>query len=196
METVEIIAQIAGVFGMIFISTSFQYKTQRNLILSQMVGATFFFLNFLLLGIAAGTVLIGAIMNLIGILRAVVFSNKDKFHADKPIWLIGFIAAYFVSYVLVFTLFGTSVNAKNIIVEALPVIGMTSSTIAFLSKEAKQTRRLGFITSPSWLIYDAINLSIGGVITEVLSLASITLGIIRHDLKGKNTVESNSVSKQ
>ena len=117
METIEIIAQIAGVFGMIFISTSYQHKKQRNLIISQMVGAAFFFVNFLLLGIAAGTVLIGAIMNLLGILRAVVFSNKEKFHAEKPIWLIGFIAAYFVSYVLVFTLFGTSLNAKNIIVE-------------------------------------------------------------------------------
>ena len=192
METIEIIAQIAGVFGMIFISTSYQHKKQRNLIISQMVGAAFFFVNFLLLGIAAGTVLIGAIMNLLGILRAVVFSNKEKFHAEKPIWLIGFIAAYLVSYVLVFTVFGTSLNAKNIIVEILPVIGMTSSTIAFFSKEAKQTRRLGFITSPSWLIYDAITRSIGGVITETLSLISITLGIIKHDLKKKGQSEIKS----
>ena len=192
MGTIEIIAQIAGVFGMIFISTSYQYKTQRNLIISQMVGASFFFINFLLLGIAAGVVLIGAIMNLLGILRAVVFSNKEKFHADKPIWLIGFIAAYVISYVLVFTLFGTSVTPKNVIVEILPVIGMTSSTIAFFSKEAKQTRRLGFITSPSWLIYDAITLSIGGVVTETLSLISITLGIIKHDLKKKGQSEIKS----
>ena len=192
METIEIIAQIAGVFGMIFISTSYQHKKQRNLIISPMVGAAFFFVNFLLLGIAAGTVLIGAIMNLLGILRAVVFSNKEKFHAEKPIWLIGFIAAYLVSYLLVFTVFGTSLNAKNIIVEILPVIGMTSSTIAFFSKEAKQTRRLGFITSPSWLIYDAITRSIGGVITETLSLISITLGIIKHDLKKKGQSEIKS----
>lgn len=191
MEPIEIIAQIVGVFGMIFISTSYQHKKQRNLIISQMIGSAFFFINFLLLGIAAGVVLIGAIMNFIGIFRALVFSNKEKFHAEKPIWLFSFVAAYLVSYVLVFTLFGTDPNAKNLILEALPVIGMASSTFAFFSKEAKMTRRLGFITSPSWLVYDIINLSIGGIITEVLSLISITVGIIRHDLKGKDATETH-----
>ena len=192
MEPIEIIAQIMGGFGMVFISTSYQYKKQRNLIISQMVGSAFFFVNFLLLGIAAGTVLIGAIMNLMGILRAVVFSNKEKFRADKPIWMIGFIAAYLVSYALVFTVFGTEATPKNLIVEALPVIGMTSSTVAFYSTEAKRTRYLGFITSPSWLIYDAITFSIGGVVTEVISLVSITVGIIRHDLKKKGQSETKS----
>ena len=156
-----------------------------------MLGSAFFFINFLLLGIAAGTVLIGAIMNLLGIFRAAVFANKEIFRADKPIWIYIFIGAYLISYALVFTVFDAPVNAKTFIVEALPVIGMASSTFAFFSKEAKMTRRLGFITSPSWLVYDIINLSIGGIITEVLSLISITVGIIRHDLKGKDATETH-----
>lgn len=194
MDPIEIVAQVFGGLGMIFISTSYQHKKQRNLILSQMFGSAFFFINFLLLGIAAGTVLIGAIMNLLGIFRAAVFANKETFRSDKPIWIYMFIGAYLISYALVFTVFDAPVNAKTFIVEALPVIGMASSTIAFFSKEAKQTRRLGFITSPCWLVYDIINLSIGGIVTEVVSLVSIAIGIIRHDLKGKNTASEDVVS--
>ena len=194
MEPIEIVAQVFGGLGMIFISTSYQHKQQRNLILFQMLGSAFFFINFLLLGISAGTVLIGAIMNLLGIFRAAVFANKETFRADKPIWIYIFIGAYLISYVLVFTVFGTPANAKNLIVESLPVIGMASSTIAFFSKEAKQTRRLGFITSPCWLVYDIINLSIGGIVTEVVSLASIIIGIIRHDLKGREAVKISAAS--
>lgn len=183
MEPIEIIAQIAGIFGMAFISTSYLHKKHRRIVLSYMAGASFFFINFLLLGIAAGKVLIGAILNFIGIFHAFVFANRKKFHADNPIWIGVFVTTYLISYTLVFTLFGTSPSPRNFIVEALPVIGMTSNTFAFFSGDAKKTRRLAYITSPSWLIYDAISHSIGGVITESISLISITVGIIRHDLK-------------
>ena len=183
MQHLEIIAQIMGIFGMIFISSSYLFKKQRTLIVVQLFGAGFFTLNFLLLGIAEGVFLIGALMNFLGVLRAIVFSNKEKFRADKRIWLIGFTAAYFVSYALVFWVFGTKPTAKNLLTELLPAIAMTSSTVAFFKPNASTTRKLGFITSPCWLVYDIINFSLGGIITEVLSLTTITVGIIKHDLK-------------
>ena len=34
--------------------------------------------------------IVGGILNFIGIIRALVFMNKEKLHADKPIWLWGF----------------------------------------------------------------------------------------------------------
>lgn len=187
MEPIEIIAQIAGLFGMSFNVFSYQQKKQRNLIICQLFGTSFFFVNFLLLGIAEGVLLIGAVMNLIGIVRSIVFSNKEKFRVDKHIWkhiwLVGFIASYVISYILAFTVFGTTWNFKNAVLELLPVIGMTSGTIAFFKTEASVTRKLGFITSPTWLIYDIFNLSIGGIVTEALSLVSIVVGMIRHDIK-------------
>ena len=190
MQPIEIIAQIMGVFGMIFISSSYLFKAQRSLILTQMLGAGFFFVNFLLLGIASGVLLIGAVMNLLGVLRAIVFANKKLFHADRRIWLFGFITTYAMCYVIAFVVFGTPPSTKNFVIELLPVIGMTSSTVAFFKTEAKATRRLGFITSPCWLVYDFFNLSIGGVITEVLSLVSIVAGTIKHDIVKKQRQNS------
>ena len=69
MEPIEIIAQIAGILGMIFNSLSYQQKKQRNLILFHFFGSGFFFVNFLFLGIAQGVLLIGAVMNLLAVLR-------------------------------------------------------------------------------------------------------------------------------
>ena len=189
MEPIEIIAQIAGLFGMAFNVFSYQQKKQRNLIICQLFGASFFFINFLLLGIAEGVLLIGAVMNLMGIVKSIVFLNKEKLRVDKriwkQIWLVGFIASYVVSYVLAFTVFGTVWNLRNAVLELLPVIGMTAGTVAYFKTEAKATRKLGFIISPSWLVYDIFNLSIGGIITEALSLVSIVVGIVRHDIKKK-----------
>ncbi len=182
----DIVAQIFGIFGMIFMISSFQVKRQRGLIIVQLVSATFFFLNFLFLGIAAGKVLSGMILNFIAILRCVVYSNKEKFRADKKIWLFGFIASYFLAYAAIFTLLGTEATVENLFIEILPVIGMTSSNIAFFKNDARSVRLLGFISSPTWLIYDIIYSSIGGVITESLSLVSIIVGLIRYDIGKKH----------
>ena len=189
MEALEIIAQIFGIIGMVFMISSYQVKSQKGLITVQLFGAIFFFINFLLLGVVKGVVLIGAVLNFIGILRCIVFSNKEKFHAEKKIWLIGFIISYFVAYALVFTVLGTEPTTRNLIVELFPVIGMISANIAFFKKDARSIRLLGFITSPAWLIYDIINFTLGGVITESLSLVSIVLGIIRYDIKKKGEEE-------
>ena len=185
METIEIIAQVFGIFGMVFMISSYQVKSQRGLIFVQLFGAAFFFLNFLLQGIASGMVLAGMVLNFIGILRCIVFSNKEKFHANNKAWLVGFIASYFIAYALIFTVLGTEPSAENFLIEILPVIGMTSSNIAFFKEDAKSVRLLGFITSPAWLLYDIFRFTLGGIITEILSLISIVVGLVRYDLKKK-----------
>ena len=189
METLEIIAQVLGIVGMLFMISSYQVKGQRGLIVVQLFGAVFFFLNFLLLGIASGMVLAGMILNFIGILRCIVFSNKARFHADNKVWLVGFISAYLISYALIFTVLGVEATVENLIIELLPVIGMTSSNIAFFREDAKSVRLLGFIASPAWLVYDVFRFSIGGILTEALSLVSIIVGLIRYDIKRKEKTE-------
>lgn len=123
----------------------------------------------------------GGLLNAVGIVRALVFLYKDKLKSDHVLWLIGFILIYALSYVLTFTLLGKEFNAANAIVEILPVIGMTATTFAFRSKTAKTTRLLGLVSSPSWLIYNIVNFSIGAICCEVFSLISIIIGFIRLD---------------
>ncbi len=155
---------------------SYQQKTQKRAIAFQLGGSILFAVNYLMLG-----AIVGGILNAVGTVRALVFLNREKLRATHPVWLAGFTAAYLLSYVLTFTVFGKEATAFNFIVEFLPVIGMTATTISFRLSDAKAIRRFGLISSPSWLIYNIVSFSVGAIICEVLSLCSIFIGMFRLD---------------
>lgn len=176
MNTTALIAQIVGLFAMAFNIFSYQQRTQKRAIAFQLGGSTLFAVNYLMLG-----AVVGGILNAVGIVRALVFLNREKLKATKPAWLIGFTAVYLASYVLTFTVFGKEPTPFNLIVEFLPVIGMTATTISFRLSDAKAIRRFGLISSPSWLVYNIVSFSVGAIICEVLSLCSILIGMLRLD---------------
>ena len=95
MTTTEIIAQAIGIFAMCFNLFSYQQKTRKGAIICQLFGTILFTVNFFLLG-----AIVGALMNFIGAVRAVIFINKEKLRADHIAWFIGFTAVYIVSYIL------------------------------------------------------------------------------------------------
>lgn len=177
----EVFAQIIGIAAMAIAILSFQCKSQKTHIAMQLSSTTLFALSFLMRGLITG-----ALLNFIAAIRALVYLNKQKLHADRPIWLIGFIITYIATYVLSFTVFGTAPTVFNFIVELLPVIGMTASNIGLYKKDAKSVRQFGLIASPSWLVYNISSLSIGAIICETFSIFSILIGIARHDIKKKD----------
>lgn len=178
MDTIEITAQIIGIVAMFFNLFSYQQKTRKGAIICQLFGTILFTVNFFMLGAT-----VGAIMNFIGALRAVIFINKEKLKADHVGWFIGFTVIYLASYVLTFTVLDKEPTAVNFILEFLPVIGMVATTHSYRLTDAKAIRKFGLISSPVWLIYNIANLSVGAIICEVLSLASIIIGIVRLDKK-------------
>jgi len=178
MNHPELLAQSIGILAMAFNILSYQQKTQKRVIGFQLMGGLLFSINFFLLG-----AMVGAILNVVAAVRAVVFLQKEKLNSNHPAWLIGFTAVYFASYVLTFTLFGKPATAGNLIVELLPVIGMIATTISFRFTDAKTIRRYGLISSPCWLVYNIANFSLGAICCEVLSLGSIVLGMLRLDRK-------------
>ena len=176
MTTIEITAQAIGIAAMCFNLFSYQQKTRKGAIICQLFGTILFTINFFLLG-----AVVGAMMNFIGAIRAVIFINKDKVRADHIAWFIGFTAVYLVSYILTFTVFGKEPSAINFILEFLPVTGMIATTYSYRLTDAKAIRKYGLISSPVWLIYNIASFSVGAIICEVLSLASIIIGIVRLD---------------
>lgn len=178
METYEIIAQALGIIAMSINIISYQQKEQRKIIIMQLFGSTLFAVNMFMIGAT-----VGGILNAVGAVRAIVYSNKKKFRADKLIWVFVFGILSLTSYVLTFTIFGKEPTVTNIIVEFLPLIGMLATGIGFYLTEAKTVRRMGLISSPSWLIYNIFNFAIGGIICEILAIFSIIIGMLRHDRK-------------
>lgn len=182
MNLYDIIAQGLGIIAMAFNIFSFQQKTSTKVILCQMFGGILFSASFFMLGAT-----VGGILNAIAAFRAIIYIYEEKFHAKHMAWLIFFFSLFVASYILTFTVFGKEFNLKNAIIELLPVIGMTASTISFRLNNAKAIRRYGLISSPSWLIYNVINVAVGAIVCEALSLISIFIGMLRFDIRKKDS---------
>ena len=178
MEIKEIIAQGIGILAMVFNILSYQGKKQKTVIALQLIGGALFAVNFWMIGAK-----IGGILNVIAVIRAVLFLFKDKVKADSIIWLIGFILSYIAVYVLTFTVFGTELTPWHLVRELLPVVGMTALSVGFRLKDAAGIRKCGLISSPAWLIYNIAVGSWGAIVCESLTLISIVVGMFRHDKK-------------
>lgn len=174
----ELLAQGLGLVGMALNLISFQLREQKKLIRLQFFSSIVFALHYLLLDATTGCVL-----NIVGICRAFVFSNKDKPWAQKKGWLYLFIAAYVGVYIMTFAVLGKPWTVYNALLEMLPVIGMTATTIGFRLENAAKVRLLSLTNAPTWLTYNLFNRSIGGALTEVFCLISVVVGIIRLDIK-------------
>lgn len=177
-----VIAQSIGIVAMMFNIFSYQQKKAKHIIACQLFGATFFAISYFMLG-----AYIGAILNCIGVVRALLFLKKEKLHMDHIAWLVAFCAMYFGAFLLTFTVFGQEPTVKNLIIECLPVIGMVSTNLAFRHNEAKIIRRFGLVSSCSWLIYNVIAMAVGAILCEVFSLVSIFIAMYRFD---RNTEKS------
>ena len=168
-----IIAQAFGIAGMTLNAISYQAKKQRTIILLQFFGGAFFVINMYMLN-----AYMGALLNAIGVVRAAVYANKDKIRNLKLCSGL-FIAAFLLSYVAVFTVFNKELTLLNILVELLPLAAMTTMTIAFSLPSAQTVRRFALFASPCWLIYNIVNLSIGGILCESFSILSAITALVR-----------------
>ena len=179
---IEIIGQGLSIFGMVVMFLSFQQKKQSTLLAFIICSCTIFAISYLLLGAYIGTIL-----NAIGIFRAITFLYKDKFNTNHIAWLIGYIVVFIIIYVLTFTVFKVKPTPLNFVIEILPIIGMTAQHISYRKNNTKSTRKYALISSPSWLIYNIYYMSIGASICEALNIFSIIIGMLRLDVKKKNT---------
>ena len=178
MKPIEIIAQAIGIVAMVFNILSYQGKKQKTVITLQLFGGLLFAVNFWMIGAK-----VGGVLNVIAVIRALIFLFKDKLKAESVFWLIGFVLSYIVVYILTFTTFGTELTPWTLIRELLPVIGMTALSVGFRLKDAANIRKYGLVSSPAWLIYNIAVGSWGAIICETLTLISIFVGMFRHDKK-------------
>jgi len=172
-----IVAQILGILAMAANIIAFQFKQKKHVLLCQLAGSVLFAFNMFMLD-----ALMGGILNIVGIARALVYMKKDRLRMPVK-WVNAlFILLYSSSYILVFAVFGKAPTWQNLIVEFLPIIGMSVMTIGLSGSNARAIRICGFINSPCWLVYNYINFSIGGILCEVFSIVSAVSAFLRLDV--------------
>ncbi|MDD6308431.1 MAG: YgjV family protein [Clostridia bacterium] len=162
------LAQAIGVIALLIAILSFQKNTQKKIVSMQMISSVFFTVHFYLLG-----ALSGAVLNFIGIFRAMVFRNKGQAWASSKIWLVVFCGLFI----------GVGIWSWAAWYSALPILGMLFTTAAFWVENPKIVRVLSACSSPCWLIYNLITRSYPGVLTELFVLSSILVAAFRYDFK-------------
>lgn len=175
---IEIIAQGISLIGMAINVLSFQRKEQRQIVFMQLIGSTFFGISYIMIG-----AYVGGLLNVVSMIRAVAYWQRERFRAEKIYWVYGVGVASLCVYALSFAVFGTEPSVKNLIIELLPAIAMVLSTVGFYLGSARAVRFIGITASPLWLVYNLFNFNIGGIIAECIALVSIIIGILRYDLK-------------
>jgi hypothetical protein len=173
----NLLAQLIGFGGTALTIIAYQQNKRKNILLCTVISASLFTIHFILLGAYTG-----AIMNLLAGLRSLVFMNNTKKWARSKAWVAVFMIVYTVACIATWDKWYS----------VLPLIAMLLTTISNWMQSEKKIRFLTFPNSPCWLVYNILNGSVAGIITEIFVMSSLIIAIIRFDLrkpKVKNEVE-------
>lgn len=169
VEIKEIIGQIFGIFGLLMFVLSFQCKDSKKLIFVQGIGGMMFFINFLLIG-AYG----GALFNLTILIRGLLYMK-----IDGKVWKPVFVEVLFtVAYVYSLTL--VKGDILQIVLTTLPYVSLLIMSVLMWKQNGKLIRYFQIATlSPSWLIHNIFNFTLGGILAEILNMISAIVSLVR-----------------
>lgn len=174
MTPYDFFAQTFGIIGLVLIVYSFQCKKNKNFFLFQGLGGLFFFVNFLMLGAYAG-----ALFNLIGLVRALFFAGKKPKLYSLILINSLFLGAFIFSLTLIWG------NLLQIVLSTFTFASIFTMSIFMYLGNGKHIRYFQFsVVSPSWLIYNIFNFSIGGIICEIFNILSVIVSFIRFGKDG------------
>lgn len=158
-------AQFVGCIALGFGVAAFQMRTRTAVLAVMGTANVFWALHFLLLGAYTG-----AALNLVSIARNAAFMRwKDRYPGPLlPALVIAVLSA-------------AAAATWRGPVSAIALTAATCGTIAFWQRHPRNTRRWSLLSSPLWLTHNALQGSYPGVAIELLVLASIVVGIWRHD---------------
>lgn len=166
------VGQGIGVIALLCAMASYQMKSRKGIVTLQIVGCTLFAIHFLLIG-----ALTGALLNVLAACRAAVFFFKDRKWCRTEIFVPLFIV---LSIAAVIPTWDGPLSL-------LPMAGMICTTFSIASAKTFAIRMRALPSSPLWIVYNAINKSVAGVVTEVFVMTSIVVALIRfHVSKEKN----------
>ena len=123
-----------------------------------------FVVHYLLIGALSGMAL-----NAVGLIRNIVYSNREKKLFSGRLWPIAFAVIMGVMGLLSWQ------GWYSIFV----VVGLVINTLCLALPDPQKIRKSILVTSPLVLAYDAFALSVGGMIYESVAILSSLVGILR-----------------
>lgn len=166
--TLYYIGQALGIVAVILGFISYQMKLPRGIILTQLATAMVFAAHYLFIGAPTA-----AILNFLGGVKCIAYYFRDKRGGKSLAEPVLFALLVVVSTVLTWQRWYS----------ALIMVGLVVDTIGLALGDPQKTRKLIYVKSPLCLAYNALVLSMGGVVYECVVLASATIALIKYRKK-------------
>lgn len=164
----ELAAQIIGLVAAAFNIYAFQMKGNKYLYLLRAIGGTLFAISFFMKGAPTA-----ALLNLACLLQGAILAAGPKWTNRYTLTLV---LAIFLA-IGIFTYSGW----LSILITSAQLV----SAVAMFSRNGKLIRFGNFFyASPVWLVNNIVVFSLGGIITEVVTLVSILISFIRFGWNG------------
>ena len=161
----KILSIFFGTGAMLALFSIYQQKTRRGILLSKLSADICWVVHYLCIGGTAG-----AIPNLVGIFRELVFVNRKKHKwADFILWPVLFIL---INFCLGATTFHSAFNI-------LPIAASALVTVLLWIDDPKLTKLMSVPVCTAFMIYDFHIGSHIGIINEAISLLSIFIFFIK-----------------
>ncbi len=179
----QIIVQGIGFAAVAAFILSYQIKSNRRLFLLQLIGSALFCWQFFLLDAFSGCFSLA-----VNILRNALMMKYNDWKWVQKKWCPVIISILFAG-ILILTWNGP--------VSLLAFLASVSSTFVYWTNSPRNIRMVNLVcASPCWLIYDVIVHSWGGLLSELITLISILVSILRFGWKGlAQDAESSQVRK-
>ena len=150
---------------------SYQIRSNRRLFLLQLIGSALFCLQFFLLDAKSGCLSLA-----VNMLRNALMMKYSEWSWVRRKWCPAAIAVLFTAVLIV---------TWNGPVSLLAFTASVSSTFAYWSNSPRSIRMVNLVcASPCWLIYDVIVHSLGGILSESITIVSILVSFLRFGWKG------------
>jgi len=170
--------QILGIFALVFYAVSFQMKTKENLLITQVISNVFTAVQYML-----AMAFTGAIQNILGVIRGVVF----YFYKKRGLKPNKFVLALFELAII-----SGAVFTWNNIFSCFPLIGMTANLYGQWQNHMNRLRILAIISAVLWSVYALYTGIYTSVLTEILKIVSSLIGLWRF----KKGVETKNEQQQ
>ena len=169
-HNMKLIAQIVGLAAVATFLLSYQQKKRKNIIALNATSRVLYIIQYIMLGAFEG-----AALDIAGTVSSFAAHKRDK----------GFIKKYLKAVFLIINIIIVAIGAflyKNIF-SIFPVVGVLLHTSAFWLTNEKTIRKVSFLGSPFWLVYNLASCAYGSAIGDLLTMLSIGIAIYRYDIK-------------
>ena len=167
------IPQIIGIFAVATFLLSYQQKTRKNIIWTNVLSRCLYILQYLLLGAFAG-----AVLDVLGAVSSVVAGKKHTAFVEKYkiILLLGMNVCILVAGGLVAIL-----NHRWL--DLFSIAGVLLHTNAFWLNDERKIRIVSLLGSPCWFVYNCTSRAYGSAVGDVLTMGSILLAMFKYRKK-------------